>query len=184
MADAVLSPDGKYFVTLYCGSAEFDQRDGKWVAYTDRVARLWDAATGKQLAVLRGHQGRVRTAEFSPDSTRLVTASDDTTVRVWAIPGGKQLAVLAGHACRSVLGRFSRDGRQVLTISSGYQSSDILERQLPGAVGMGSRRNPSAQRFTAWALAFDLRLPDVQRAREIAGPCLAGGDRQAGRHDP
>ena len=129
LADAVLSPDGKYFVTLYGGSAEFGRPDGKWVAYTDRVARLWDAATRKQLAVLRGHQGRVRTAEFSADSTRLVTGSDDSTVRVWAIPGGKQLAVLEGHACRPYSARFSRDGRQALTISSG--PSMILSRRSP-----------------------------------------------------
>ncbi|MGO9109518.1 MAG: protein kinase domain-containing protein [Thermoguttaceae bacterium] len=121
MADALLSPNGKYFVTLYAGIANFDQRDGKRVEYTDRVARLWDASTGKQLAVLRGHKGRVRTAAFSADSKRLVTASDDATARVWEIPGGMQLAVLEGHACTPCSACFSRDGRQVLTISSGHE---------------------------------------------------------------
>ena len=142
-------------------AAEFGPPDGKWVAYTDRVARLWDAATGKQLAVLRGHQGRVRTAEFSADSTGLVTGSDDSTVRVWAIPGGKQLAVLAGHACRPYSACFSRDGRQVLTISSGYQSStssnvnspapavwDPEEIRVP-AFTMGSR-------FTTYGYSFSM----------------------------
>jgi eukaryotic-like serine/threonine-protein kinase len=122
MADALLSPNGRYFVTLYSGIAHFNQRDGKRVEYTDRVARLWDAATGKQLAVLRGHKAGVRTATFSADSKRLVTASDDTTARVWEIPGGKQLAVLEGHACGPCSACFSRDGRQVLTISSPHES--------------------------------------------------------------
>jgi WD40 repeat protein/serine/threonine protein kinase len=117
MADAVLSPDGKYFVTLYAGVAYFE-RNRKQILYTDRVARLWDAATGKQLAVFRGHQGRVRTAAFSADTKRLVTASDDTAVRIWEIPSGKPLAVLQGHACTPYSARFSHDGRHVLTISS------------------------------------------------------------------
>ncbi len=182
MADAVLSPDGKYFVTLYCGTAEYGRLDGTWVAYTDRAARLWDAAAGKQLAVLRGHQGRVRTAEFSADSTRLVTGSDDSTVRVWAIPGGKQLAVLAGHACRPYSARFSRDGRQILTISSGYQSSTSSNVNSPApaewdpedilgpALTMGSR-------FSTYGYSFSMfnerekslaRVWQVETGKQVA----------------
>ncbi len=118
MAGAVLSPDGKYFVTLYSGFFWIvDSRDNKQLTYTDRVVRLWEAATGKQLAVLRGHTDRVITAAFSGDSSRLVTASDDTTVRVWAIPSGKQLAVLKGYTSSA---QFSPDGRKVLTVSSDH----------------------------------------------------------------
>ena len=133
MADAVLSPNGKYFVTLYSGVIEFGQRDGKRTVYTDKVARLWDAATGKQLAVLRGHQARIWTAAFSADSTHLVTASDDATARVWEIPGGRQSAVLVGHACRPCSASFSRDGRQVFTVSSAYMPSTSSPAAPPGS---------------------------------------------------
>ena len=44
-------------------------------ASDDKTARLWDAATGKEIAVLRGHEGYVRSAAFSPDGARIVTAS-------------------------------------------------------------------------------------------------------------
>jgi hypothetical protein len=33
--------------------------------------------------VLRGHDNRIVAAVFSPDGTRVVTASDDQTARVW-----------------------------------------------------------------------------------------------------
>lgn len=124
LANALLSPNGKYFVTFYSGTTQFNKLDGsKRIEFTDRVARLWDAATGKQLAILRGHKGRIRTAAFSADSQRLVTTSADTTVRVWEIPTGKQLAVLEGHACSPYSACFSRDGQHVLTISSAYTVS-------------------------------------------------------------
>src|SRR5436309_15414329 len=48
-----------------------------------RTARLWDAATGKALATLAGRGGWVYSAQFSPDGSRIVTASDDRTARVW-----------------------------------------------------------------------------------------------------
>ena len=43
-----------------------------------------DAATAKEIAVLRGHRYDVHSAAFSPDGSRIVTASwDDKTARIW-----------------------------------------------------------------------------------------------------
>ena len=50
-------------------------------ASEDNTARLWDAAAGKEIAVLRGHENSVWSAAFSPDGTRVVTASEDNTAR-------------------------------------------------------------------------------------------------------
>ena len=41
-------------------------------------------------------------AQFSPDGTRIVTASGDKTARVWDAATGKTLATLAGHEGRGV----------------------------------------------------------------------------------
>src|SRR5215831_2935660 len=35
------------------------------------------------IAVLRGHASTVTSAAFSPDGSRIVTASDDQTARIW-----------------------------------------------------------------------------------------------------
>ena len=61
----------------------------------DKTARVWDAATGKELARL-GHDDTVWSAAFSADGARIVTASDDNTARVWDAATGKELARL-GH---------------------------------------------------------------------------------------
>jgi WD40 repeat protein len=52
-------------------------------ASLDRSARLWDAASGQELAVLRGHEAGVGSAAFSPDGAKVVTASADRTARIW-----------------------------------------------------------------------------------------------------
>jgi hypothetical protein len=46
------------------------------------AARIWDAATAKEIAVL-GHDEVVHSAAFSPDGARIVTASADKTARIW-----------------------------------------------------------------------------------------------------
>jgi hypothetical protein len=43
----------------------------------DGTARVWEAASGKELAVLRGPGGDPHVVAFSPDGTRLTTASDE-----------------------------------------------------------------------------------------------------------
>src|SRR5262249_35528599 len=50
----------------------------------DKTARVWKAdGTGEPL-VLRGHEGIVTSAVFSPDGARIVTTSEDKTARVWS----------------------------------------------------------------------------------------------------
>jgi WD40 repeat protein len=48
----------------------------------DGTVRVWDAASGAELLVLRGHEGVVSAAGFSPDGARIVSGSFDGTVRV------------------------------------------------------------------------------------------------------
>ncbi|NED50658.1 hypothetical protein G3I24_07025, partial [Micromonospora aurantiaca] len=42
-------------------------------ASDDHTIRIWDAATGRTVAVLEGHDDTVRTAAWSPDGTRLAS---------------------------------------------------------------------------------------------------------------
>jgi WD40 repeat protein len=47
--------------------------------------RASDAATAKEIAVLRGHKKSVVSVAFSPDGARILTASDDNTARIWDV---------------------------------------------------------------------------------------------------
>jgi WD40 repeat protein len=46
---------------------------------------VWDAATGKPVTGPLEHHAAVMSAAFSPDGTRVVTASRDKTARVWDV---------------------------------------------------------------------------------------------------
>jgi WD40 repeat protein len=51
----------------------------------DGTVRLFDTATGNAQLVLAAHTNLVSAVAFSPDGTRLASASADGLVRVWAL---------------------------------------------------------------------------------------------------
>jgi len=65
--------------------------------------------------VLSGHQNVVLRAQFSPDGSRIVTASADGTARVWDAVKGTLLTELKGHQGAVSIAEFSADGKRIVT---------------------------------------------------------------------
>ena len=63
--------------------------------------------------ILDGHEGNLDTAAFSPDSSLLVTTSDNSTARIWDAKTGAARAVLKDVSSAA----FSPDGARILTVS-------------------------------------------------------------------
>jgi RNA polymerase sigma factor (sigma-70 family) len=89
--------------------------DGKTLATgnLDHTVRLWDAATGKELRVLRGHKGAVAGLAFSPDGKLLASAGHDNVIRLWDIGTGKEIRQCLGHRETGRALAFSPDGKRL-----------------------------------------------------------------------
>ena len=75
------SPDGTRIVS---GSA-------------DKTLKIWDAASGGELATLVGHKGPVTAVAYCSDGTRIASGSADKTLKIWDAASGGELATLVGH---------------------------------------------------------------------------------------
>jgi eukaryotic-like serine/threonine-protein kinase len=129
---AAFSPDGARIVT----------------ADADHLGKVWDAATGKVVATLTGHEELIESASFSPDSSLIVTASADQTARLWDARTGNLLATLP-HAHPLWFAAFSPDGAQVVTTgeSSAVSLWDVKTAKLVASLD-GHRGDVSSAAFS------------------------------------
>jgi WD40 repeat protein/serine/threonine protein kinase len=72
-------------------------------------------AADTELAVLSGHAERVYSARYSPDGTRIVTASADGMARIWDSSTGALLVSMTGHTDRVFDAGYSPDGALIVT---------------------------------------------------------------------
>ena len=115
---------------------------------------------------LAGHTGQVQLAAFSPDGTRVVTASWDKTARVWDLSGARPVAtVLEGHTNGVQSAAFRPDGRQVLTFEGAVRRwvvyPDIAELSA-FVISRLSRCLTTAQRDR-----FGVKVIDFDRPRDL-----------------
>jgi len=89
----------------------------------DRVARLWNSATGREIRAFRGHRDSVVRVAFSPDGRRILTGDGEQVVdgklpenlRLWDVASGAQLRVLRGHTGEITAIAFTADGARALS---------------------------------------------------------------------
>lgn len=76
------------------GAAAFSP-DGKTGAQAIGSAiRLWDVASGDEIAMLKGHTSEVRSLAFTSDSRQLLSGGDDGALRIWSMQTRTQAAAL------------------------------------------------------------------------------------------
>ncbi len=71
-------------------------KDGKQIATggADNLAKVWDAATFKEIAKIEGHVGHITALGFNTDGKWLATGSADKDLKVWDIASREMLMLL------------------------------------------------------------------------------------------
>src|SRR5204862_243734 len=81
---------------------------------------FWDVTRHLSLVPALEHRAAVVHAAFSPDGTRVVTASSDMVAQIWDAATGKPLTGPLEHRRPVVSAAFSPDGTRVVTASWDY----------------------------------------------------------------
>jgi WD40 repeat protein len=155
--------------------------DGRWVAAggVDAVIRVWRADTGDLALVLSGHSGTIYDLDWSRDSTRLATASDDGTARVWEVlpEGARELLQVSGRSTARGVGgvAFSPNGAQLLTGELYCSATMIWDVGLGGDEEWATFPAPDAYNGVGFT-PDGLRLFTAAEGGSAAGWDLASGE--------
>ena len=99
-------------------SVTFSPDGSRLAAAAGSSAQVWDSKTGAALTPQLRHGGLVQTVQFSPDGSKLLTASDDGSARLWDTQTGHPVSESLKHGSRVTAAEFSPDGSKVVTCSS------------------------------------------------------------------
>ncbi|MFE9104630.1 protein kinase domain-containing protein [Actinomadura geliboluensis] len=137
------SPDGR---TLATGGGAQTQISTPVV---DGKVQLWDARTGRMLAVLGDSSQQVASLAFSPDG-RTLAAGMGAAVHLFDTASRRDLGVLDNPSGSATALAFSRDGRTLATGGNGAVSLwDVRTRQSRGAPISGHNGQVTSAAFDA-----------------------------------
>jgi eukaryotic-like serine/threonine-protein kinase len=156
-----LSPVGEHQVTEH------------YPVYSDRTARIWDVASGKERIVM-DHNDQVADARFSPDGRFVATAGWDHVARIWNVETGTELHQLRGHAASLLSVSFTPDSKRLATGTEGYRYSYTLG---PGGAGGSSTTVREPVLATIWNVVDGQTMVQVknQISRPLEALIGAGG---------
>jgi WD40 repeat protein len=83
----------------------------------DTTIRLWNAANGKELKILRGHHGYVEALAFSSDGKKIISWAHDGELMLWDLSGDNPSHRLLGITTGGAV--FSPDGKWIASGGSG-----------------------------------------------------------------
>jgi WD40 repeat protein len=79
----------------------------------DKLIKLWDLESGRELRTISNIGGYVNTVSWSPDGKYLINGAEDKTIRIWDAETGRAVRTITGHTDYVNEARYSPDGRRI-----------------------------------------------------------------------
>ena len=96
----------------------------------DKTIKIWSVTNGKCLKTIEGYTGHlmsygrlmsdghsesINCVAWSPDGTKIASASDDATIKIWSVMDGKCLKTLRGSETKVCTVAWSPDGTKIVS---------------------------------------------------------------------
>ena len=178
--NVAFSPDGSHVLTAADSQARADPEICPTVpdAAPENAAQIWMMASGERVGKPMPHGSGVRTAWFSSDGTRVLTASNDGTARLWKARTGDPIGEPMVHEARTYTAEFDREAHRVVTASTDKTARVwdamngkpltpplVHQRELKSA-----KFSPDGKRVVTASEDMTAQVWDAETGRPLGGP--------------
>ena len=138
----------------------------------DKTARVWDANSGQELFVLKGHTETINSVAWRPDGQRIVTTSEDKMAKVWDIQTSgshyvKEPLSLVGYVNEAGAVASTLDGKWVVT------GQEAVETHLPRR---SATYNPNGQQLAMASGDRTIKILNASDGQELFSCVGHSGD--------
>lgn len=142
----------------------------------DKLIKLWDMATGKEIRTFSGNDGRIEYVKFSPDGKYLGAMLYSNQLKFWEVKTGKLLRTIENTSVHDIFDYYpsgesviyQTDGSKV-KITNFVSGSDEKELSIEYATRI--RLHPDNKRLFAYTLKGEIKsysLPDGQELGKLS----------------
>ncbi len=136
--------------------------------------------TSACLMTMAGHTDGVLSCAYSPDGSRIVSASVDRTLKIWDAKIGKDVATLAGHTATVTCCAYSPDGSRIVSASDdktlkiwdGQTGKEVATLAGHTATVTSCAFSPDSSRIVSASWDKTLKIWDAETGKEVV--TLAG----------
>lgn len=91
--------------------------DEKYIvgAGKDKIIRIWNTKTRKEIMKLEGHSDYIKSIDCSPSAKYIASGSMDETIRIWDVKIGKEIRILKGHLGYVNSVKYSPNGKFIVS---------------------------------------------------------------------
>lgn len=91
--------------------------DGRLLATAgaDRLGKIWELESRKELKKLERHEGHLLAVAFNPDASWVATGATDRLLKVWDAKTGQEIINLKNHAAAVTALQWTADGKSLVS---------------------------------------------------------------------